>query len=338
MDPVVAEALSPEQRRALATARREDAAGARANERGLSPGAASSSDGGSGEPAAPTSSSTPRRRRTGNGGVQKRVRGRQRPRQSRGRRGDDARAPMTEDTEGVGVPLPPQVPPVGGGGVGMDEWPDAQEWEPCMHPYDRSVEDRFGRADPREQCWGCRHGSAEDAPVNSERVQEMQRVVENNWGRMNIVDIAVEVHAFFEEYIRRPTNDLLEDGERSVPEWTVATIIDHLEWHGKEPAIQLQVMLERNGRVMDTIYKSQLFRRRVDETGGPVAQLQVDPDAYKLFNESMRMHMRLYAQKPARMAFHSGAGERMSGGRTVVNPHRPTFATGAPNRDFVGGN
>jgi len=143
------------------------------------------------------------------------------------------------------------------------------------------------------RCWGCEYYGE---PVDGEVYASLVRLISDNLGRMSTVELAREVHAFFEEEVVQPAQKL----GGPAPSWPIQQIVAHLTAHTLEPTLRLSTEIRRATRVLDLLEETCVV---CDETGAHSA----DPKVVDMMLRWQKQLVFLFGQQPRTMAFYDDA-------------------------------
>ena len=112
------------------------------------------------------------------------------------------------------------------------------------------------------RCFGCEFASPRQGALDGAKIDELTRLVEQNYGRMDSRVLARICHLAFKETIYEP----MRKAGKDVPMWTSRAILAHLENHLHEPRVFLHNSIEKLKRVQTTL-EGMLFREDRDPSG-----------------------------------------------------------------------
>ncbi len=102
-------------------------------------------------------------------------------------------------------------------------------------------------------------------------------MIAGKFRRMDRLQMAREIKKFFDKHIRGPTlpPNPVPEGCVPVPEWDLATILEHFEQHDSHPAMKRIKRSEQLSRIIDRMYaenmcynpRSRAGRFMIDSTG-----------------------------------------------------------------------
>jgi acetolactate synthase regulatory subunit len=157
----------------------------------------------------------------------------------------------------------------------------------------------------RQGCWGCQHGATmHDGDTDNEQVNTLIRMIRENHGRMDNIELAHIVHRHHESRIRRPA---LAAGI-ACESWSPSSIVRHLRHHTLDP----NIVFAENIRTLRNLMR--VLRRRTMEIDAENGEERVDAKNVDLLLKTVKSMADMYARRPDAMLFGSGEGEYMVAG------------------------
>lgn len=113
-------------------------------------------------------------------------------------------------------------------------------------PSNRQAFDELGVPGPRADCFGCCWiAEKEMAAVPYEEVEQLINMIRNTLPKANAIALVKHVAAKYAK-MRDEINADLDEGEEPLPEWTAASILDHLQGnHTEDPELYDWFTLKR---------------------------------------------------------------------------------------------
>ena len=164
--------------------------------------------------------------------------------------------------------------------------------------------DETDNADRRSRagCWGCMYGATRhEADTDNEDVSGLIRLIRENHGRMDNLELARIVNQYHEERIRQP---ILTAGG-SCGEWRTRAVLRHLRHHTLDPSI----VIGENIRALRVLMR--VLRRRTMETDVDTGLDRVDARNVDLLLKTVKSMSDLYARRPDSLLFGSSNSEYM---------------------------
>jgi hypothetical protein len=199
----------------------------------------------------------------------------------------------------------------GGGGGGADDESGEQHagggaaretFEPLALDSDRAQEERLGPPEPAHECFGCAYFGDADTALESADVERLRAMARTYYGCSNRVMLAERMAEYYASFRQRVNNYLLP-GERALPEWSAAQILDHLEGigHHNDPVVALG----------DAITETREIRRRLKkhlfERSNATGHERPNKVGFDCFEKMSKLLVHLMKQDPTKMAFHDRA-------------------------------
>jgi hypothetical protein len=177
-----------------------------------------------------------------------------------------------------------------------------ETFEPLTLESDRKQIDRLGPPEPAHDCFGCAYFGDADTALESADVERLRAMARTYYGCSNRVMLAERMAEYYASFRQRVNNYLLP-GERALPEWSAAQILDHLEGigHHNDPVIALG----------DAITETREIRRRLKkhlfERSNMTGHERPNKVGFDCFEKMSKLLVHLMKQDPTKMAFHDKA-------------------------------
>lgn len=180
-------------------------------------------------------------------------------------------------------------------------------WVPIKHPNRSRVDELLGAELPREQCWGCAKGVGGPITPSRQKLLNLTNFYVENRTFLDDWEMALTIHALFENTIRQHANADIANPDLHIPEWEPRSIYDHFTTHlAKDPTHAVGEVIEMDRLVMRHIYDNMLFRvpREVYvDRSRPIAarDLMVHPESLKMFLQAQTALFKAFEKKPQTM-------------------------------------
>lgn len=163
----------------------------------------------------------------------------------------------------------------------------------------------LGDPGPRANCFGCCYYGEKETTIPSEAIVKLIEMSRQSIGRICLVTLAHGMAEYYDIKIRQPVNAKLKPGQRPLPYWPAAQILDHIYNHTQDPLIQQVVLLSKTKEVVNKL-ENCLFERS-SKTGIE------KPNKYNIecFDKMVKLLLFVQKQDASKMAFHS-AGARIN--------------------------
>lgn len=180
------------------------------------------------------------------------------------------------------------------------EEPDV--YEPCGLTTRTKELQELGEAGPRSTCFGCVYvGEREQTAVPYREVMDLLEMARASIGCSDPVSLAKEMARRFRK-MRRECNAQLMPGERPIPEWKAATILEHIKHHNQDPEIQQWVQLRDIQELKDIALQAAVTKRTRS------GNLKVDEKQAATYEKLCRLEWFVRRQDPQKCCFYSGGG------------------------------
>lgn len=181
-----------------------------------------------------------------------------------------------------------------------DNTPDP--YEPCgLETRERELEE-LGEPDQRSICFGCVYvGEREQTAMPYRDIMDIIEMGRAAIGCTDPVSLAKEMERRFEK-MRRQCNRSLMPGERAIPKWRAATILDHIRSHNQDPEIQQWVQLRDIQELKEVALQAAVQRQ------GSTKRKRTDDKQVKVYADLVKLEWFLRRQDPQKSCFYSGGG------------------------------
>jgi len=169
----------------------------------------------------------------------------------------------------------------------------------------KTYEKTLGDPGPRANCFGCCYYGEKDTTIPSEALVKLIEMSRQSVGRICLVTLAHGMADYYDKKIRQPINAKLPMGERPLPYWPAAQILDHIYNHTQDPLLLQVVLLAKTKEVVNELEEC-LFEKS-SKTGIK------KPNKYNIecYDKMVKLLFLIQKQDASKMAFHS-AGARIN--------------------------
>lgn len=160
--------------------------------------------------------------------------------------------------------------------------------------------DELGAPASQSGCFGCCYAGEQDSGAASyESIQNLMNMIRKSIAKTDIVNLANHVAQKYEE-IRKDVNDNLLPGEKPLPPWTAATIVQHIRYHNADPELQTWNTITEYQELAKIAMDASVIRN--EETG----ELKIDPVQAKIYLEYKKQIEAMYKSDPTEKLYYSG--------------------------------
>jgi hypothetical protein len=183
-----------------------------------------------------------------------------------------------------------------------DAEPEPPEVMRPRMPKSRRLEvERWGESPCRDDCFGCVYLSDDVTMLPSEELKTLKEMVRQSLGRIKLRVLAEGMHRYFEEAIRQPINNNLRHGERPLPEWPVAQIIDHIRNGNDDPLVQQLVLLDEVKEL-----RQELLPYCMEESSR-TGDVRPNKHNIECYERVVKLQLHIQKQDASKMAFAQGS-------------------------------
>jgi len=191
---------------------------------------------------------------------------------------------------------------------------------------EKQIIEAFGEPEPVYNCWGCTKAGKTRSPISLEHLNALIKYYQIERERTPIVVIATQLHRQWNKLIREPYNREIDDDDENsdepkMPDWTQATIIDHMRNHTKEPSTALLNRLAEIGEMRDVVLKRGVYKA-IDNDAPP----ELDSKSVSIYKSLLGMELQIYGKIPEKMFLYSKdqcVDHNLN--RTFVNQSKPMY-------------
>lgn len=157
----------------------------------------------------------------------------------------------------------------------------------------------LGEPQPRDECFACSFvGERDMGAVPYEDVMkfidQMRKCRTSSKLKTLAIDIAEQYTLF-----QKAVNDTLLPGERPLPDWKPATILDHIRHHVNDAEMMLTNVIEDVHELYTKALHCVIERNQYGEE-------RVNDKALKSFTEIAKLKISIYKTDPSKLLFYSG--------------------------------
>lgn len=170
-------------------------------------------------------------------------------------------------------------------------------FEPCGLDSRQKEENELGYPDKQGNCFGCVYiGEQDAAAIPYEDIIILINYIRKSIARTDPINLSQHIA---EQYaiLRADINRTLMPGEKPLPKWTAATILDHIRNHNTDPEIQTWVRLSEIQELMQVALYSSV-EQDVD-TGAK----QVNEKQCKIYMDLCKVYEQLQKSDPTKKNF-----------------------------------
>lgn len=159
---------------------------------------------------------------------------------------------------------------------------------------------KLGAATHREYCFGCCYvGEQDSGAVAYEDIMAILNMVRKSIAHTDPVNLALHVAVRYAQ-LQRDVNDNLMPGEKPLPDWSAATILEHLRYHNTDPELQLWNRISELQQLARVALNASVV---MDPDTG---QESIDEKQYKAYLDFIKTIEVLQKSDVSKKAFYSG--------------------------------
>jgi hypothetical protein len=163
----------------------------------------------------------------------------------------------------------------------------------------------LGDPGSRRECFGCVYFGERDTTIPSDDVLHLIEMARQSLGRIDMISLAEGMADFYETTIRRKVNGSLQPGERPLPRWSAAQVLEHLRHHNQDPLVQ-QVVLLAETQELRTNILDHCF-----EVSNRTGRVRPNDRAMQRYEKMVRLQMDIQKMDASKQAFYA-AGARVN--------------------------
>lgn len=170
--------------------------------------------------------------------------------------------------------------------------------QPCGLP-SRERERVLGESDGQVQCFGCSHVGEYDLGATSyEDIIAIFQMVRASIARVDPIVLAQFVAVRYKR-IQDEVNENLQPHERPLPDWTAATILEHMRYHNTDAELQTWM------RISEMQEMARIASDAVTVLNPDTGHKSLDPVQTKLYLEIVKTIESLSKSDPSKKVFFS---------------------------------
>ena len=198
-------------------------------------------------------------------------------------------------------------------------------WDSCMAPGMFELYETLGYPSPPEECWACNKDPENTVRSNMDAWECLWQIYRDYGptGRMNKVQLAIQLHTYFEENIRKPANARLLPGQRPIPEWRKVDVFMHMYRHNDEPSLRINNIKFQVSRMIDDLHDYGLYKRN------RAHKFMACPDSKPMHDyiDLVNLYIKVSSCKPENMIGARNNSERYSKSTAYnfINPDKSGY-------------
>lgn len=162
--------------------------------------------------------------------------------------------------------------------------------------------EELGEPDCRSVCFGCVYvGEREQTAMPYKDIMDILEMGRASIGCSDPVSLAKEMERRF-NIMRRDCNSQLMPGERPIPRWKAASILEHIKHHNQDPEIQQWVQLRDIQELKDIALQAAVTKRSRSGT------IKTDEKQAAVYEKLCRLEWFVRRQDAQKCCFYSGGG------------------------------
>ena len=172
--------------------------------------------------------------------------------------------------------------------------------KPCGLLTRQKEMEKLGMAEERASCFGCIYVGEQDAgAVAYEDIMALLNMIRRSIARTDPVNLAIHLAERYKQ-IQTDVNDNLRPGETPLPDWTAATILEHLRSHNTDPELQLWMRISEMQELAQIALNASVV---VDPDTGAHS---IDEKQCKMYVEISKTLETFRKSDPSKHVFYSG--------------------------------
>lgn len=185
------------------------------------------------------------------------------------------------------------------------ERPEPETFEPRPLKSRRLELEAFGEAGPRSDCFGCVYFGEKDTTIPSDELVKLIEMARQSLGRIDMVCLAKGMADYYEKHIRQKINRNLMPGQRALPEWKEAQILEHIRFHNQDPLVQQVILLAEAQELRAALYDCCF------EVSSKTGKVRPNKHNIECYTKAVQNQLHVQKQDASKMAFFS-AGARIN--------------------------
>ena len=163
----------------------------------------------------------------------------------------------------------------------------------------------FGEAGSRAECFGCVYFGEKDTTIPSDELVKLIEMARQSLGRIDMVCLAKGMADYYEKHIRQKINRHLMPGQKPLPEWKEAQILEHIRYHNQDPLVQQVIILaetqELRAALLDCCF----------EVSNKTGKVRPNKHNIESYEKMVKLQFHVQKQDATKMSFYS-AGARIN--------------------------
>jgi hypothetical protein len=187
----------------------------------------------------------------------------------------------------------------------MDDKPEPEVFEARPLKSRRLELEAFGEAGPRSECFGCVYFGEKDTTIPSDELVKLIEMSRQSLGRIDMICLAKGMADYYEKHIRQKINRNLMPGQRPLPEWKEAQILEHIRFHNQDPLVQQVIILAETQELRAALFDCCF------EVSSKTGKMRPNKNNIKAYEEAVKLQFHVQKQDASKMSFFS-AGARVN--------------------------
>jgi hypothetical protein len=153
---------------------------------------------------------------------------------------------------------------------------------------------------PRSACFGCCYiGEIESGAASYEEVSALMKIIRKCISKMDPISMSIDIAERYRN-IQLDVNSNLGHGEKPLPDWDAASILEHIRYHNTDPEIQTWTRIVEHQELAKIALHASVVRNI--DTG----ELQIDEKQAKMYIEFVKSLETLTKSDPSKKLYYSG--------------------------------
>lgn len=167
--------------------------------------------------------------------------------------------------------------------------PEPKRHKPEWEPYDLETRlherEVLGEAPrERETCFGCIYlGEKDKTAIEFEKVYDLIKIIRESVARCDPITLAVYVGRKYRKYQREINHNLL-NGEKPLPDWPPAMILDHIRYHNTDPELQTWLRLDEIQQLQKVALSA------IVEIDKETGKQRTNPQQVRAYNDLVKLY------------------------------------------------
>lgn len=155
----------------------------------------------------------------------------------------------------------------------------------------------LGEAPSRSQCFGCVYFGEKDTTIPSDEVAKLIEMSRQSIGRIDMLCLAQGMEEYYEKHIRQKINANLLPGQKPLPAWPAAQILEHIRMHNQDPLVQQVIMLAETQELRVALWESCF------EVSSKTGKMRPNKFNIKSYEDVCKLQIFIQRQDSTKMAF-----------------------------------